>query len=399
MTQSTANPFRTRTVLILVAAGFILALGFLLVSAYGDRFDRQRGNIPSPSSRFATGFYGLTKLVELSGGTISLSSDPADRPERGILILTPNAGTTPAEMEAALNEAAGPNAPVLVILPKWIAAPQRDQPRREQRIMLLPADRIAALLAPLAEASVVREKPAPLIVRTSLPIPAFRPPEETLQSLRGDKFYPLIAAPDGGAVLAEIPGKNVFILSDPDLINNHGLSHRANARAALAMLAGLDPQAPGTVIFDTMLPYGSGGRNLLQLAFEPPFAGVSIALLIAALLAGIATLVRFGPVRREQRAVPFGKAALIENIVSLARRARRTREGGSAYADAIRDWAARRLALPRTLQGEALDAQLDAIPTTTSYTAATERVRTATTETELLHAAQALDDWRKEVKA
>lgn len=398
MTQSSANPFRTRTVLILVAAGFILALGFLLVSAYGDRVDRQRGNIPSPASRFATGFYGLTKLVELAGGTVSLSNDPADRPEQGILILTPNAGTTRAEMEAALDEAAGPNAPVLVILPKWIAAPQRNQPRREQRLGLLPPDRIAALLAPVAEATIEREKPGPLIIRTSLPIPAFRPPE-ALQSLRGDKLYPLIAAPDGGAVLAEIPGKNIFVLADPDLLNNHGLAHQANARAALAMLAGLDPQAPGTVIFDTMLPYGSGGRNLLQLAFEPPFAGVSIALLIAALLAGIATLVRFGPVRREQRAVPFGKAALIDNIVSLARRARRTREGGSAYADAIRDWAARRLALPRTLQGEALDAQLDAIPTTTSYAAATERVRGATTETELLHAAQALDDWRKEVKA
>ncbi len=398
MTQSSANPFRTRTVLILVAAGFILALGFLLVSAYGDRIDRQRGNIPSPASRFATGFYGLTKLVELSGGKVSMSGDPADRPEQGILILTPNAGTTRAEMEAALDEAAGPNAPVLVILPKWIAAPLRDQPRREQRLGLLPPQRIAALLAPVAEASVEREKPGPLVIRTSLPIPAFRPPE-SLQSLRGDKLYPLIAAPDGGAVLAEIPGKNIFILADPDLLNNHGLAYRANARATLAMLAGLDPQAPGTVIFDTMLPYGSGGRNLLQLAFEPPFAGVSIALLIAALLAGIATLARFGPVRREQRAVPFGKAALIDNIVSLARRARRTREGGSAYADAIRDWAARRLALPRTLQGEALDAQLDAIPTTTSYTAATERVRGATTETELLHAAQALDDWRKEVKA
>lgn len=398
MTQISANPFRTRTVLILVAAGFILALGFLLVSAYGDRIDRQRGNIPSPASRFATGFYGLTKLVELAGGKVSMSGDPADRPEQGILILTPNAGTTRAEMDSALDEAAGPNAPVLVILPKWIAAPLRDQPRREQRLGLLPPERVAALLAPVAEASVEREKPGPLVIRTSLPIPAFHPPE-ALQSLRGDKLYPLIAAPDGGAVLAEIPGKNIFILADPDLLNNHGLAHRANARATLAMLAGLDPQAPGTVVFDTMLPYGSGGRNLLQLAFEPPFAGVSIALLIAALLAGIATLARFGPVRREQRAVPFGKAALIDNIVSLARRARRTREGGSAYADAIRDWAARRLALSRTVQGEALDAQLDAIPTTTSYAAATERVREAKTETELLHAAQALDDWRKEVKA
>lgn len=398
MTRGNATPFRTRTVLILVAAGFIFALGFLLVSAYGDRIDRQRGNIPSPASRFATGFYGLSKLVELAGGTVTLSSDPAARPARGTLILTPNAGTTQAEMEAAIGNAAEADAPVLIILPKWLAAPQRGQPRREQRVALLPAERIAALLAPLAEASVEREKPGPLIVRTSLPIPDFRPPE-SLQSLRGDKLFPLLAAPDGGAVLAEIPGKHIFILSDPDLLNNHGLSHRANARAALAMLAALDAQAPGTVIFDTMLPYGSGGRNLLQLAFEPPFAGVSIALLIAALLAGIATLVRFGPVRREQRAVPFGKAALIDNIVSLARRARRTREGGGAYADAIRDWAARRLALPRTLQGDMLDAQLDSIPTTTSYAAAVERVRAATTETELLHAAQALDDWRKEVKA
>jgi len=398
MTQSSANPFRTRTVLILVAAGFILALGFLLVSAYGDRFDRQRGNIPSPSSRFATGFYGLTRLVELAGGKATLSGDAASRPQQGILIMTPNAGTTAEEMEAALTDAAGPDAPVLIVLPKWIAVARPNAPTREQKVGLLPEKRVAALIESVAEATLEREKPGKLVMRTSLPIPDFRPPE-ALQSLRGDTLYTLIAAPEGGAVLAEIPGKNIFILADPDLLNNHGLAHRANARAALAMLAGLDPQAPGTIVFDTMLPYGSGGRNLLQLAFEPPFAGVSIALLIAALLAGIATLVRFGPVRREQRAVPFGKAALIDNIVSLARRARRTREGGDAYADAMRDWAARRLALPRTLQGDALDAQLDAIPTTTSYATVTEQVRGATTETELLHAAQALDDWRKELKA
>ena len=132
MTQTSASPFRTRTVLLIVAAGFMLALGFLLVSAYGDRVDRQRGNIPSPSSRFATGYYGLTKLVERAGGTTTLSSDPDDRPERGILILTPNAGTTHAEMEAAIGQAGEAEAPVLIILPKWIATPQRDRPRRDQ---------------------------------------------------------------------------------------------------------------------------------------------------------------------------------------------------------------------------------------------------------------------------
>ena len=49
--------------------------------------------------------------------------------------------------------------------------------------------------------------------------------------------------------------------------------------------------------------------------------------------------------------------------------------------------------------GEALDAHLDALPTQTPYAATIDRVRNAKTEAELLHAAQKLDDWRKEVKA
>jgi hypothetical protein len=126
---------------------------------------------------------------------------------------------------------------------------------------------------------------------------------------------------------------------------------------------------------------------------------VTIALLAAALLAGIATFSRFGPPRREPRALAFGKRALIENIVSLARRAGRTREGGGAFADAIRDWAARRLALPRTVQGEALDAQLDTLRTTLPYSAIAQQLREANSEADLLQAAQQLDDWRKEVKA
>lgn len=396
MTQSSTSPFRTRTVLILVAAGFILALGFLLVSAYGDRFDRQRGNVPSPSSRFATGFYGLTKLVELAGGTVTLGSAPSQRPREGVLILTPNIGTSSDEIRRAMGVH---NGPILVILPKWVAAPIKDRPNREQRLTTVPPERLIAMLAQTVDIAPHTEKSGTrLRYSAELKLPPFRIDDE-IRAVESYRLVPLIVAPDGASVLSRLGASGTYILADPDLLNNHGLTHRQNARAALALLAALNPDAPGTVIFDTMLPYGSGGRNLLQLAFEPPFAGVSIALLIAALLAGVATLARFGPVRRERRAVAFGKTALIDNIVSLARRARRTREGGSAYADAIRDWAARRLALPRTLQGDALDAQLDAIPTTTSYTAATERVRAATTDTELLHAAQALDDWRKELKA
>ena len=393
-----SSPFRTRTVLLLIAAGLALTLGFLLVSGYGGIIDRQRSNTPSPASRFATGFRALNILIERSGGAVTLSGDAAARPQHGLLILPPNLQTKPAEFEAALKDASGPNAPVLVILPKWLAAPKPLQGNREERVAPVMPDTLARLLAPVTPVKVRQSDKAKLSYPGSLDLRPFRTPE-SIQSLDGDKIFPLIAAPDGSAVLAEVRGKHIYILADPDLLNNHGLAHRQNAQAAIALLTALDPDHPGQIVFDTMLPYGAGGRNLVQLMMEPPFLGVTVALFAAALLAGFATWARFGPPRREPRAVAFGKRALIENITGLARRARRVREGGAAYADAIRDWAARRLALPRTLQGEALDAHLDTLRTQTPYAAWAERVRNAKTEAELLHAAQKLDDWRKEVKA
>lgn len=398
MSTQAASPFRSRTVLLLVAAGLALMVGFLLVNGYGDRIDRQRSNVPSPTSRFATGFRGLSDLIEKSGGTVTLSGDAAARPESGLMILTPNLRTKASELEAALQEAAGETAPALIVLPKWATRPQKRRPAREERFSTVPPAMIAEMLAPIAKVEARRSPKAKLHYPTSLDLRPFTAPE-VVQSISGDKIYPLITAADGSAVLAEVPGKHIYILADPDLLNNLGLAERQNAFAAIALLAALDPDNPGTVVFDTMLPYGAGGRNLIQLMFEPPFLGVTIALLAAALLAGIATWARFGPPRREPRAVAFGKRALIENIVGLARRARRVRDGGGAYADTVRDWAARRLALPRTLQGEALDAHLEALATRTPYAATATRVRNAKTEAELLHAAQKLDDWRKEVKA
>lgn len=396
MTATAASPFRTRTVLILIAAGVVLALGFLLVSAYGERVDRQRSNTPSPTSRFATGYYGLTRLIELSGGTVTLNGTPDDRPHGGLLILTPNAQTKAEELQRAMGAHPGPT---LVILPKWLTVPQRNRPNREQRVATVSASSLIAILDQTVSVSPHTEREGTRLRYTSrLPLKPIRI-DGAIRAIESDKLLPLIAAPDGAAVLAQFGDSGVYILADPDFLNNRGLAHRANAGAAIAMIAALDPEAPGTVIFDTMLPYGAGDRNVTQLMFEPPFAGVTIALAVAALLAGFATLMRFGPVRREPRGIPLGKAALIENIVSLARRAKRTREGGGAYADAIRDWAARRLALPRTLQGEALDAHLDGLRTTVPYAECATRVRTATSEADLLHAAQKLDDWRKEIKA
>ncbi|MBX3594180.1 DUF4350 domain-containing protein [Sphingomonas sp.] len=394
MSGTAASPFRTRTVLVLIAAGLALMIGFLLVGAYGDRFERQRGNTPGPTSRYATGFQGLYRLIEGSGGSATLASGGSDVAADALLILTPNFQTSAQQLVEAM---AGHEGPVLIVLPKWFTRPQTLRPGREERVAPFPADLLSKQLAPFGKLSIGRERPAPLTYPSGLELRPFAVSEQ-IQAIAGKTLATLIAAPDGDAVLAEVKS-GVFVLADPDLLNNHGLARVENARAAIALIAALDPEHPGIVAFDTMLPFGAGGRNLLQLMFEPPFVGVTLALFAAFLLAGFATLSRFGPVRREARAIAFGKTALIDNIVSLARRADRIREAGPAYAETIRNWAALRLALPRALQGEALDRHLDRIPTATSYAEAVGRLEEARTEPDLLHAAQMLDDWRKEVKA
>lgn len=394
--MSQAAPFRRRTVLILIAVGLLAMLGFLLTATYGDRFETQRGNTPGPTSRYATGFQALYQLVERSGGTPSLRRSPEQDESDALLVLLPNIRTQPAELTAALQ---GHDGASLIVLPKWITQPQELRPTREDRIAPLPAEPIQRMLRELVPVAPHHEKAGTrLRYAPDYQLKPFETPDP-IQAVESDRLIPLIAAPDGATVLARIGGTDTYLLADPDLLNNLGLAKRRNAHAAIALLAALGPDTSGTIAFDTMLPYGAGGRNIGQLMFEPPFAGVTVALLAAALLAGIATFNRFGPPRREPRALAMGKSALIENIVGLARRAGRTREGGPAYADAIRAAAARRLALPRTLQREALDTHLEALPTATSYTAAITALRQATTETDLLHAAQQLDDWRKEVKA
>lgn len=394
--MSSPAPFRRRTVLILIAVGLVAMLGFLLTATYGDRFDKPRGTIPSPTSKYATGFHALYQLIEKSGGSPWTSGGPDERDETGLLVLLPNIRTSASELREAMS---GHEGPKLIILPKWVTAPSEKRRDREERRAEVPPQRIKDMLSTLADVA-PHEEPAGTRLRypSGLDLKPFAT-NGSVQAIAGDKLATLIEAPDGAAVLAEVKGENAYVLADPDLLNNWGLAKRQNAQAAIALLIALDPDTPGDVAFDTMLPYGAGGRNMGQLLFEPPFAGVTIALLAAALLAGIATFTRFGPPRREPRALSFGKRALIENIVSLARRADRTREGGPAFADAMRDWAARRLALPRTLQGEALDAHLDALRTTTPYAATAQKLRDANSEPDLLRAAQQLDDWRKEVKA
>lgn len=421
MSETTAaNPFSPRAVAFLVGAGVLLALAVLMLIGFGTDINRATGTGgagAAPNDKTAPGFYGLQQLIAKTGPyPPGMATKSTDVLQPGLMILTPTIATDPDDIvkivsrrEAhAFHGAPSPESedpdrakplgdlPTLIVLPKWAVMPVSFQPGRVQRIGMYDP-RMLARLVPFVKAKmrITDRKP---VVHPGTGLRPFLVPDMP-QTVKSDAIDPLISAGPDGAVLGKFRGRNVYVLADPDLLDNYALRTKANARAALALLAAINPDDPAKVTFDLSLHYAAGDRNLLKLMFTPPFLAVTVALLVAGLLAGLATANRFGPPRREGRAVALGKAALIDNIAALTRLAGRSADGGARYAAATREWLARRLRLQRSLTGAALDTHLDKLapPGAPTLETLTHRLEEARGEDELVRAARHLHDWRKDL--
>jgi len=139
-------------------------------------------------------------------------------------------------------------------------------------------------------------------------------------------------------------------------------------------------------------------QSPLKLAFDVPFLGVTLTIFAAMLLASWQALVRFGPIRRPQRAIAFGKAALVDNSAALIRKAGRESRLGARYVQAVRERAARLFRLPPTLDAESLDARLEALNSRRSFAYAASTATQARSRDELLGAAKSLHQWLEEAQ-
>src|SRR3546814_3724431 len=97
-------------------------------------------------------------------------------------------------------------------------------------------------------------------------------------------FIPLITDGRGGTVLARLG--NLYILADPDLLDNAGMKDARNAASALALLDWIKGEDATSIGFDVTLNGLGGSRSPLTLAFDPPFLAMTLALAAVALLLG-----------------------------------------------------------------------------------------------------------------
>ena len=170
-----------------------------------------------------------------------------------------------------------------------------------------------------------------------------------LQSITGPNLKPVLVGPNGEAVLSRVvvtggrpqPKTPVYLLSDPDLLNNQILADPQKVIAALTLADTISPPAakPGRVIFNLTFNGISTDHDLLHALSRPPFIAVPLCLLIAGLGLMWAAFSRFGPAREAPIEAPLGRGVkiLADNAARLMAITLKEVRLGPTYADLVRD--------------------------------------------------------------
>lgn len=395
--MSAAQPFNPRLVIGLIVAGVTAFAAMLLLIAYGN-FGSGRDGRAHALSVAAVGFKGLVGLVG-EFREAHLDEDESSWSDH-LLVVTLEVRNNEGEVSRLLEQRSG--YPTVIILPKWITV--QDPERRGWVRVVAPAAGAAAgpLLGKDVRVSPSSDEAPGFVAGTDLLAGLDIPIPPSPQRIEGPGLTSLAELPGGGALIAQIGDEPHYVIADPDLLNNHGLRDPTRARAALAVIDRMNDQGD-FVDFDlTMNGLGgaaAGRPNMLRVVFEPPFLVMTLALVAAALLAGLHGAFRFGPTRREERAIAFGKSALVENSAGLIRLAGREARLGGAYADVVRQETARTTGAPAWLQSGDLDSYLNRLskPGTPSFSELAARVDRAQDRHELMAAARALFQWKKDI--
>jgi hypothetical protein len=140
-----------------------------------------------------------------------------------------------------------------------------------------------------------------------------------VQLMVSELVQPIVASPEG-ILLGEIRrgSRRLWVLSDPDVLSNHGLGPdgKRNAVFAVALINRL--RGTGQAVFDeTIHGFVSQRAASWRFIFEFPFAIVTLHGVVAVALLLWATMGRFGPPEREAPPLAAGKQGLIDNVSRL----------------------------------------------------------------------------------
>lgn len=413
-----ANPFSWRAVLAIVLIGSALFCALLWMIGTGTGMGSANDGQAHAGSKGLIGYAAMADYLERRGYAVRRVRNEGALAEPGLLVLTPPAladGKAIDKIVAARSYIG----PTLVISPKWLAIPASGEGGVQPGWVRLGGTRAPEWRGFLDEVTVALGSAGAGNGWKGMGLSGLLPDRGAVLSGQGNDLAPLVVTSDGRVLaafrndggsypalenLAVTPMPTriederrypLVIVFDPDLLNNYGMSRRESAELAERLVRASGVDAGGPVLFDLTLDGLGRSENLLTLAFTPPFLAATLCLLLAALITGWRAFLRFGPPLAPDRAIAFGKRALVSNAAGLVRRSGRLHLLAGPYTDRARERLVQALALPRTLDpsqaAEAIDrAFASRHPNAEPFTAIVARLKAAHGPHDLLKAARDL---------
>ncbi|ANM29830.1 hypothetical protein ABI59_09940 [Acidobacteria bacterium Mor1] len=304
-------------------AGVSLFLA-LLLTAFADDLGDPESSGPNGFSRSALGHRAFLGFLERIGMEVSLRR--TDRismlsPDTLALALDPPPRSTETNdddpFQRLIDGAEAAQAPVLITAPKWAPAQLSTNPRFLRRVALIPANIATSTLSPFDEDLAVIRRRTPTTCKAG--DRAFRVELRSAQLFMQSDEFEVLAECDGyplAVLLDEAWGEGpVYALSDPDLLNNHGLGRAEHADLLHDLLVrqiGLS-----TIIVDETIHGFQRSDSLLEemVRFPLAFVTIHVSILLGLLVWG--GFRRFGKPRKVGEALDQGKRILVDNTANL----------------------------------------------------------------------------------
>jgi len=303
-----------------VAVSFV---AYVLLGVYGQDLERRPTPEANTFSYSALGHRGLAaflRSMELGVVSRQASSGGGLGPRHPLVLAEPR---DLSRMRELSREAAKLGAPLVLVLPKWSPGPpSNEKPEWLSKVELWSLPKVGRAGSALGEEGKkiellrvhgrrLRCSPGEGLSRPALSIEA-----DPVQLLRpGPGLKPLLECP-GGLLIARLETEPpVYLIADPDLLNNQGLGRGDNAAAVYGFLT-WDLGAAG-VVFDETIHGFHRASGLLAEALRFPLA---LGTLQSLLLLGVvlwAGMGRFGKPLPPPTALAAGKETLIDNTAKL----------------------------------------------------------------------------------
>jgi hypothetical protein len=335
--------FRARTIGWLLGVGAVSMVAALLLIVFGDDLGRPPETAAANTfSKSAIGHHAFVEVLRRTGVPVVVSQSSSGSKAAGgalLVVIEPgNVDTVLDQLGTMLDEVAT----ALVVLPKRTGESEHASPGHLASAELVPEDAVERILDAVAgydvgaahdhddDGTIDRyDDGAPdgdALVRadagcqSELERDGFGSAELRLaqpQRFRTARTYTDMDCGDEAvlALFERDSGTEVYVLSDPDLIANHGLGDAGNAVLAVGLVEHL--RGGGGVVIDESLHGYRGEDSVWRSLFEFPLvlATLQAVLALGALL--LATTRRFGAPLPAAPPLAAGKRFLIDNIASL----------------------------------------------------------------------------------